>query len=352
MNAADAHLFLVSTPLHLMVALAITDVERLQNAHLVFIDQVAGKANPYLAVLEEWAESPFTSLHVFFRPQRSALKKLAHRKQTFAQLAELVEHIRPAHIYVGNDRRIEFQYCMHRAAEQGRPAIGYYIDEGMFTYVGRAASGTFSDRVLDNFLKKLSYGRWWKHPPTVGGSAWVKVVYAAYPELIHPLLKRKTIRHLSLAYWQCPLLKHFCHLLIGHLVGELRLAQYGLIVTLPHESILQARPELGEKVTALIQSALQQDGRHVGVKYHPRDTQADALGLSALDRVDLLPLQIPFEAMLPMLPAGAQVVGDFSTTLITTRLLRPDIAVRAMTSPNKKQAVYTELYRNLGIHFV
>ncbi|MCH2175276.1 MAG: hypothetical protein MK193_06055, partial [Lentisphaeria bacterium] len=156
-------IFFVSTPLHLIVSLAIVDTEKVDHAHLVFIDQVSDTDNPYMTTIESWDENPFESVQCFYRPKKD-MGKYKARKQLFANIEKLVIGIKPSHIYCGNDRRVEFQCAMNTAQYYDSNVQGYYMDEGTFTYTGRAASSSFSDRVIDNSIKKLAYGSWWKHP--------------------------------------------------------------------------------------------------------------------------------------------------------------------------------------------
>ena len=346
------HLFLVSTPLHLLVSLAIVDHLHIANAHLLFIDQVMGVNNPYYDTLQQWSDNPFCSMAVFYRPKKSAFTKLKARKTTFSALTSVVEKLQPKHIYVGNDRRIEFQFCMHKATELGCAPIGYYLDEGVFTYVGRAASHSFADKTLDNAAKKLFYGMWWRHPPTVGASTWISVVYASYPALIHPLLKSKEVRELSLAFWQTEGLLAFCRQLVDKLAGGLDFSTIDAVVTLPHESILLADSRYKMRIQQLLQQQLDA-GKTVAVKYHPRDSVPDALSVALLENVVLIPRTLPFEALLPMLKTGCRVLGNFSTTLITARLLRPDVVAQALSyGEDKHDEPLLAVYEKLGVEIV
>lgn len=348
----ETSLFLVSTPLHLLVSIAIVDTLKLDNAHLVFIDQVPGRKNPYLETLRDWPENPFHSVAVFYRPQRKLLAKLKSRRETFASLAAIVERLKPAHIYTGNDRRVEFQYCMHRATALGCQPSGYYMDEGTFTYVGRQASSQFADRVLDNAVKKLAYGLWWKHPATVGASEWVDAAYVSFPEIVHPLLRDKKLIHLTLQFWQSRALVAFCSRLVDRIGRPANLGELDLLVTLPHESIIERNPAYRGQVSAMIEQSLGQCLR-VGVKYHPRDTNPDMLNLATIAGVELLSRELPFEALLPMIKPGSTVLGDFSTTLISTRLLRPDLNARAIDhGGNSNAAAFIDLYHKIGIEIV
>lgn len=348
----DTSLFLVSTPLHLMVAIAITDTLQLANAHLVFIDQVNGRKNPYLDTLHTWPTNPFKSMAVFYRPERKVLSKLKSRRETFSALATLIEQLQPRHIYTGNDRRVEFQFCMHTADRMGINTCGYYMDEGTFTYVGRKASNHFTDKVLDNWVKKLAYGGWWQHPATVGASAWIDTVYVSFPEIIHPLLKAKKIQQLTLQFWQSKRLIEFCELLVSFIGKPVNLAEYDLLITLPHESIINANGHYKEQIKTIIETAITA-GSKVGVKYHPRDTNSDLLYLADIPGVEILSRELPFEALLPMIKTGATVLGDFSTTLISTRLLRPDLKAQAIDHGSNKNTVeFIELYKKMGIEIV
>ena len=350
MTNTDRHLFLVSTPLHLLVSLAIVDAEKLEHVQLMFIDQVVGKANVYLKALEDWDACPFNKIDVFYQADKSNIKKLKHRKKVFASIHAIIEEFKPNHLYVGNDRRIEFQYAMHAASEMQLKPSGYYLDEGTFTYVGRKASFSFSDKYIDSTIKKLSYGFWWKHPPTVGASDWITTVYASFPEEIHVLLRAKEIRPLTLRYWQSSALKSFCHLLLDDLAKSISFDTYDVIITLPHESIIASRTGYSQLLTAIINSRVKA-GLSVAVKYHPRDKEKDALNISMLESVELLPAAIPFEAMLPMLKEGVEVLGDFSTALITARLLMPSATVNAIVHEGAAaQTDFETLYQRIGVN--
>lgn len=345
-------LFIVSTPLHLLVSIAIVDTLKIEQAHLLFIDQVVGRANPYYETIKNWTQSPFSSVDILYRPDRNVWRKLTVRKKTFQAIKQLVERIRPQHIYTGNDRRIEFQSAMHQSTQMRLYPTGYYMDEGTFTYVGRKASNSFADRYIDNIFKKLAYGLWWQHPVTVGASNWINIIYVSYPALVHPLLKTKNTVHLNLQFWQSELLISFCHQLVSYIGYPDKLAQLDVVITLPHESILQANIDYKNKITAIVEQYLQQ-GYQVGIKYHPRDAQDDALQLASNKAVSLLSKALPFEALLPMIKANAMIIGDFSTTLITSRLLRPDLTVQAIDHGDQEKAQqFAELYKKLGITVV
>lgn len=332
-----------------MVSIAIVDTLGIKTPHLVFIDQVEGRKNPYLETLNSWDSCPFKSISLFYRPIKKIVGKYKSRKKTFKALEKLVQQLKPKHLFTGNDRRVEFQYSMHIAEDLGFNPIGYYMDEGTFTYVGRKASNKFADKVLDNGIKKLAYGCWWKHPATVGASDWIQTIYVSYPDIIHPLLTTKHIKHLTLEYWQSISLINFCDLLVNTIGKPANLAKFDLLITLPHESIINANNNYKEQIKKCI-TLYAKEGSKIGVKYHPRDNNQDLLQLDELEAVELISRELPFEALLPMIKPGAKIIGDFSTTLISTRLLRPDLIAEAIDhGEHDKNTEFIELYKNIGI---
>lgn len=342
----QAHFFLVTTPLHLIVSLAIVSVQKIENAHLIFSSQSSEVGNPYYTLLKSWKENPFKSVKIFYRPTR-IFKKYKTRKVTFRSLECMIEKYRPSHIYVGNDRNIDFQYCMLLSAPG---TIGYYMDEGLNTYVGsEPMSLSFYGKYINRYIRRMLYGFWWEKPDTIGSSKWISVVYASHPELIHPLLKIKEVKSLSLAYWKSSGLIQFSKALVNDIAKGFDVSSFDVIITLPSHSILLANPRYQAIIKQQIDWYLRSH-KIVAVKYHPRLGEKDILNIGALQGATLLPNQLPFEAILPMLKAGVIVVSDISTTLITTRLLRPDANARAIDhGTNQINNKIYSLYQSLGI---
>jgi hypothetical protein len=342
-------IYLVSTPLHFLIAssIALRQRER-QRAHLVFIDQQNLTAHPYLECESRWSDSPFVSRYIFPGRQKRVTDKIRTRKAIFRQLAQLAKELAPEEIYVGNDRRIEFQYAMHEAARY-KSVTGIYMDEGTFTYVGRQDSGSFSDRVIDNTLKKLTYGFWWTNPPTVGASSWISEAYVAFPELVHPLLRGKRLHPLTSDYFMVDEFKQLARIIVEHFkVDPERLAQLDVLLTLPHESVMEKVPGYAERMRHLVTTLSARD-KTIGVKYHPRNHDPDALRLGNYSGVWLIPDGAAYETFLPLL-GSCLVVGDMSTTLLTTRWLRSDL--RAVAVRNAESIYFEQfqtLFQRLGI---
>lgn len=343
--------YLVSTPLHLFLSSSIALQTKEHRNILIFIDQAEVESNFYFRQIRQWDTSPFEKAYIFPGRVDGLLAKRRSRKETFDKLRVLIEEYKPTHIHVGNDRRIEFQYCMHHSQQYGG-AQGVYIDEGTYTYLGRPPSLGPSDMVIDNVIKKIVYGHWWKNPPTIGGSVWVSKVYAAFPKLIHPLLRSKEIIGLKPEWLTSESLEDFSRqLLKAKNIQPENVKHIDVLLALPHESIIARNDDYRASMLSLV-NKLQHMGKTVGVKYHPRDAHPDALRLQEKG-CELIPAKVNFEALLLVLPTNLTIVGDFSSVLLNARWLRPDLKVIAALEDIQSSPKHmVKLYSSLGINMV
>lgn len=342
--------YFASTTLHLYTASVIAAGRSDEDAHLVFIDQPEGKPFPLYDIVSQWQESPFRSVRMFHGRFPGLLNKVRKRRHLFTDLKCELESLRPKHIFVGNDRRIEFQFAMKTAEELGCMPEGHYMDEGIFTYLGRKASSSLSDMLIDNWAKKISYGMWWKNPPTIGGSDWIACVHTAFPQLIHPLLKGKKVVQLDAdRFTDQAMLSLSSAIMAAASFDEKSLQSLDMLFTLPHESLFDHDPSYKDLILDVIRQQNQQ-GKRVAVKYHPRNSGPDILNLKE-SGVHLLPAQISFEALLPLLPDQCEVWGDLSSTLLIARWLRPAIQVNSVLGKHADYA-FIELCRKLDINIV
>lgn len=322
--------YFASTILHLYAASVIAADRPDEQAHLIFIDQPEGVEFPLLDIVQRWQQSPFESVQLFHGRFKGLTNKLRQRKHLFAQLESVIQHLRPENIFVGNDRRIEFQFCMYIATSIGCRPIGHYMDEGTYTYLGREASSAIGDMFIDNLAKKLSYGFWWKNPPTIGGSEWISTVHAAFPSHIHPLLKHKQNMPLNAAGFSSSAIQELSRLQMEWYGFDYAgLTNLDALFTLPHESLFEKDPDYKKQVLNAI-TQLTSAGKQVAAKYHPRNSSPDVLGLSQAG-VNLLPASISFEALLPHLPEQCDIWGDVSSTLLIAKWLRPEIKIQVIS---------------------
>jgi hypothetical protein len=339
--------YFASTILHLYAAASIAAGRQNETAHLIFIDQPEDKEYPLYSIVQQWNTSPFASVRLLPGRFKGIVNKLRKRKQLFNNLEEIIKDLKPGNIFVGNDRRIEFQFSMHITETLGIQTKGHYMDEGTFTYVGRKASSSFGDSIIDNWLKKLSYGLWWKNPLTVGESAWVSTVHVAFPDLIDQRLRKKVIKQLdSNAFTSSSMMQLSTNILEFYGFDSAKLSHLDALFTLPHESLFTNNLSYREQILAQIKD-LKDQGLQVAAKYHPRNSNPDALNLVAAE-VELIPAGISFEAILPLLPKKTHIIGDLSSTLLIARWLRPELEVTSLYTGDGNPE-FNILFRALNI---
>jgi len=340
--------YFASTILHLYAAASIAAGRQNETAHLIFIDQPEDKEYPLYSIVQQWNTSPFASVRLLPGRFKGIVNKLRKRKQLFNNLEEIIKDLKPGNIFVGNDRRIEFQFSMHITETLGLKTKGHYMDEGTFTYVGRKASSSFGDAVVDNWLKKLSYGLWWKNPLTVGESEWISIIHVAFPNSIDSRLKQKIICQLDHKKFISPEVLQLSELILHYYhVATSRLSSLDALFTLPHESLFTQNPEYRGIIIKQI-NEMKEQGLTVAAKYHPRNSESDILNLTKAG-VDLLPAGVSFEAILPLLPNTTYIIGDVSSTLLIARWLRPELTVTSICA-GEGNPDFIKLFHELNIN--
>lgn len=350
-------MFMVSTPLNLFIASAVAlenrekhkDSKKPLRCELCFIDQPGLSARVYIDAVKAWKESPFDVVHVFPSRASTPYRKLCSRRRAFQLARKIVDDLQPDMIAVGNDRRLEFQYAMYYSHTTGFVPRGAYLDDGTFTYVGRKTRG-IRDAWVDNTAKKLFYGSWWQQPETVGSSEWIDDAYVAFPDLVIEKLQQKSLHTINAAWFESPAIQSLSGALLKlFAVNAETLDQLDVVITLPHASLVSDMSGYADSMKQLVKE-LSVRGKRVGIKYHPRQEGRDALGLTQITGVELLPAVLAFEVLLPGL-GNPVIIGDVSTTLLSSRWLRPSLRVIAIAGAGQQQS-FVELFRKLGIETV
>lgn len=340
--------FMVSTPLHLYNAMAIALMQRHRwRSHLWFIDQ-KDQGNPYYQVLKNWPDHPFASIDYFVTNLPGTGAKIRARKAAFERIATLLEDIRPEEILVGNDRRIEFVYAVNHVCRRlNLPVRGSLIDDGVYSYIDQR-SKWYQDTAPERMVKKLVYGGWYERTPSIGDSALIEQAFVAFPEFVNSYLRRLTVRAIDLELYRSPEIRDYSSMMLasGNIDRRI-LPGYDLVLTLPHESLLRRFPVFLENVRLLLDS-VRGNGRRIGIKYHPRQSEDDPLRLVSA-REQLIPRTVAFEILLPLL-GQPLILGDVSTVLLTARWMRPDLHVVAMKNErDARQRKMSGLLAYLGV---
>ena len=341
--------YFVSTALHLYCSSAIALNENKNGINiLIFIDQKDTKKNIYYDAVTKWSTSPFNEICIFSGKNKGLLDKLRSRKKIFFKIKTLVKKYKPSNIFTGNDRRIEFQYAMH-CANQYRKTTGNYLDEGIYSYLGRKESNRFSDMYIDNFIKKLTYGFWWKNPPTVGGSVWIDNVFAAFPDHIHSLLKNKTVNKLPADYFDNKAIKALSNEIIRNSgLNPQVIRDIDVFLTLPHESLVKGNDEYLREIHNII-GTVKNSGKTIAFKPHPRD-ETEWYALFKSSNVVELPQKANFEAIISLLE-NVTLLADLSSTLLIAKWLKPSLSIYAIKTSGQNSQ-FLSLFASVGIEVI
>ncbi|WP_178863886.1 hypothetical protein [Thiomicrorhabdus cannonii] len=344
-------LFMPSTPLNVLISATVALQFPQAEKRLWLIDQKRCQNNPYYQALLAWKDAPFVEVQLFCAEAKGLKEKMRERRRNFAALQAGVEAAQPDIIAVGSDRRVEFQFAMHCLQQLGLNPKGIYLDDGLYSYAGRASS-LYKDG-LNSLLKKLAYGVWWEEPSTVGASSLIEEVWLFKPDQAVAALQEKVRVELQSEWFKDARLAAFSLTVAEVLEVDIQhLSELDLLVMVPHPNNLAKMPGRAEQIQAYVkaQRAL---GKRIGVKYHPRTASEDSLHLLDAGAETLLPAQLAFEFALPVLKAGCAVVADVGTVLLTTKWLRPDLlSVAILDEQDGFQQRFASLFRAMGIPVV
>jgi len=324
-------LYLPSTPLNLLVSVAhATAYNNEQDAQLVLIDQKSLNKNPYFSALKEWGEGPFEQVDIL-PGKAKGLHKLAERKVNFSKLVNIAQSFKPNVIAVGSDRRVEFQFLMQYCRHKIGQVSGWYMDDGLYSYAGRPYK-----RIKDNVngvLKKLVYGLWWQEPPTIGASSWVDQAWLFSPIHAISALQQKKIALIKPEWFDQRQVVEFSERVLlqfdlDQTVKD-RIQSADLFLLIPHPNNIEKMIGYENRIELFL-TALNELGLNVVIKYHPRSQGNDALDLAKRYNTFVLPKNLAFEFVLPLINRRAIILGDVSTVLMTARWLRPDIITLAV----------------------
>lgn len=331
------HLFLASTPFNVLTAAMVAfELPEGDSAELGLIDQSETTAI-FREALFQWQSNPFTSINVLSTKIQGSQKR-QQRKMFFNLIQERLSDFKPSWIYTGNDRRIEFQYAMAHSN-----AKGVYLDDGTYTYLGRKTHW-LKDKIIDNIVKKLAYGLWWKQPSTIGASAWIDKAIVAFPDSAIPEVRRKGCKKLpeNLSRIEFTELSKLCIT-----DNQQDLSSIDVLILLPHSS--SANSEL-KKIAQVIPA----NSNKIAYKHHPRTepSQKSTEKMSCMWSIpsgsDEIQATTPMEILLPLLSSQCVVIGSSSTALLTAKWLRPELRVISTTVDNTDY-IWVNLLTTLSI---
>lgn len=317
-QARPQDLYLVSSTLHFFWAwLLASKHETERDAHLWLIDQYTQKPMVFVPFLNQG--TPFKSWGLFDGRELTGFAKLKLRKTRFKEVANWLQNNKIDRVFIGNDRSVLGQFIIKTTKEQakkmGRFVPACFLDDGVFSYLGRPASKAWSERYFDSFFKKMIFGFWYDSPDTLGASRWVDEAWVMYPQQINAALKAKTTHPLGLTEDDLLGIRTLAKNIVKKhdvLLAD-KLIELDKFIALPNHRIFNQSSGFEEDIKGFIKQQ-KKLGYKIGVKYHPAAGKKDILCLTG-EGCEIIPSLLSFEVILIMLDK-AEFVGDLSTTTL------------------------------------
>jgi len=339
--------YLISSSLHLCLAASIALRDPQHRRTAVIMTRNAAMAARFANAVRNSTDI-FDDVSLLQTP--SGAGRFARRRALYRQIEALVAHPAAMRIFTGNDRRLEYQYAMHVATRAGATVEGIYMDDGAATYVGQRSMRQFTHRFLEPLVRKLVHGWWFKDAVTQGTSAWTTSVYVAFPHAIHPLLRRKRVVGIDVSPLRSGAFMSVVEAMTDDVAGLRRmLGGVRVVVSLPKESHYLGHPEPQQRLWAQLTTLADPD--HIAVKPHPRSLRLEVVA-QRFPGARLIDKAVGWEYLLALLPDDCAVVGDVSSTMITTRWIRPDLPVVATRPRQGVSPQRQALYDAIGIPVV
>lgn len=310
-------IFHAESPYHILLSVAIAD----RTNHNVMTIRDTFNAGKLVNHIQTWNSNPFDCIQILpSEALENPLSAIFARSRQVIMARNLVNRLSPDELYVGTDRSAASQALLHYTDESVEKS---YFEDGLHAY----AHNSFSMSDLKLLEYKLLSGYWYRDVSVYGTSNWVDKVMMIFPKYARLELKNKPMRNISpdrlLAF------------------GEF-FSKSTDIVNVTEIMIVDLISSINDidSYKEILAKYISSNCRKVGVKYHPRETKSDVLGLSSYENVVLFDSSWPAE-LLVLATNPEKIIGSTSTTMISSKWLDPNI--RAVLIPKDGNTNYRAL---------
>lgn len=278
---------------------------------------------------EGLAESPFDCV-VSIEPRRLPGVSTPRRasRAIRRELEAAIVDAQPLTLTVFNDREEAGQCALIATARHFPQAERRCAEDGSLAYTN------FSYRahgVATRLRQKLRMGSAWQDVLVLGTHPLVQQFTAIHPALLREELRHRRVQAFPAQALESPAVRGLAAAMCG-IAGFLpqTVPAGSTVLTASHSSYAARNPDYLQLVSACATRLGKQRGRFF-VKYHPRETQEDYLGLRAQGVAQEIARSLPIECVYLMLrDRPLTVAGGMSTTLLTAGLLMPQVRCTAL----------------------
>ena len=325
------HVFVVRSSLQYLLATALAaDLRQRtpQPCRMLFVPEML-QPGLFLRATQGSVDSPFDRV-VLIEPRR-ALGSPAPRRESAAVRRELAAALQAAaalSLTVFNDQEEVGQAALICTARRFPQAQRRCAEDGALAYTN------FSYRahsLATRLRQKLRVGREWHDVRVLGTHPLVQQFIAMHPSLLRPELQQRANQPFPVDALASAALRSLAAALCEASGFNPQDVPAGAaVLTVSHSSYAVRNPDY----QALVRACADRLGRRPGrffVKYHPRESEPDYLGLCANGSAQQIARSLPVECLYLMLrDRPLTVVGGMSTTLLTAGLLMPQVRCAAL----------------------
>jgi hypothetical protein len=327
---AARHVILVRSSLQFLLATALA-ADRLerstQRSTMLFLPDVLD-TRLFDRAVAAWDESPFDRVASLTPRRRPGSAERRASAVVRRELRSALAATDPLSVAVFNDRDEAAQTLLIEAAQRFPHAERLCVEDGALAYTGF----TYRAHGLATRLRqRLRIGRSWTDVRVLGTHPLVQHYVAIYPELLRPELQQRRLRTFPATALSSSPLRSLAAA-IAELTGfdAAAVPPGSVLLGLSHSSYAERNPDYGRLVKACA-AQLRRGAARWFVKYHPRETAADPLGLLDAPNAIEVPRTLPVECLYLLLrDRPLTVVSGMSTSLLTAGLLMPQVRCVAL----------------------
>ena len=331
-----SRLVIAYTPYHVLLAAAAVRVSSASSSHLIIVNDFAAAAG-IASALDAAVDPAFETVSVCggtFGVTSRAQRQL-HYRRAVPEFRARARAIGPREIWVGNDARPESQAAFRAA---GADVDGVYVEDGLTAY---ADSVRRPLNRLEQAAGRLLFRQDWAGIAILGTSGRISRGLFIFPALVRPELRHLAKSAIPREAVLATRMQQLAACLVERSGADVaRLRRVDAIVAVSHSSVAGRASGYRSRMVSFVRQ-LTASGCTVGVKYHPRQAEADYLGLSQLPDVVVLPQGLALEYLYVLrasdgsggMPPIRFVVGDVSTILLTARWLVPGADCISLARP-------------------
>jgi len=317
-----SHVFLVRSSLQYLLATALAAElhERTrQPCRMLFLPDMLDPVL-FLRAARSWTESPFDRV-VFVEPRSGSG---AIRRELRAALTEA----HPLSLTVFNDREEAGQTALITTARRFPQAQRCCAEDGSLAYTNFVYRAHGAATQLRQMLR---LGRGWSDVRVLGTHPLVQQFVALHPTLLRAELRERPVRPFPAQALEAPALRSLAAALCTDVGFDPWSVPAGAtVLTLSHSDYAARNPDYRTLAAACARRFVDEPQRFF-VKYHPRESQADYLGLCTAGGAQEIARTLPVECLYLMLrDRPLTIVGGMSTALLTAGLLMPRVRCAAL----------------------